>query len=132
MKAGSSFAGLNKWESSAIPSGKAYLGVSTDWLTPQAARGLDEPGAGALVVDAYVGSPAAKAGIQGMDSLRVFDGYPYGVGGDVIVSVDAVRLTKDRQLGTVVGRHKPGDVIPVQLWRDGRLMIVKVKLAAAP
>ena len=60
------FAGVSNWEGGAIPSGKAYLGVSTDWLTPQAARGLDEPAAGALVVDVYVGSPAAKAGIKGM------------------------------------------------------------------
>jgi class 3 adenylate cyclase/S1-C subfamily serine protease len=126
------FAGVNKWDSQGFRSGKAYLGVSSEWLTPQVARGLGEPAAGALVVDAYVGSPAAKAGIQGMNSLKWFDDYTYGVGGDVIASVDGVRLTKDRQLGTVVGRHKPGDVIPVRLWRGGQLMTVRVKLAAAP
>jgi S1-C subfamily serine protease len=126
------FTGVNELDSPAYRSGQAYLGVSSEWLTPQVARGLGEAAPGALVEDVYVGSPAAKAGIQGMDSLRWFDDYTYAVGGDVIVSVGGVQLTEDRQLGTIVGRHKPGDVIPVRLWRGDQLMTVKVKLAAAP
>ena len=126
------FAGVKNWESGAIPSGKAYLGVSYAWLTPQAAQGLDESAAGALVEDVYVGSPAAKAGIQGMRSLRMFDGYPYWVGGDVIVLVDGVKLTERDSIQAIAARHRPGEVIPVQLWRDGRLMTVNVKLAAMP
>jgi len=35
-------------------------------------------------------------------------------------------------MATIVTRHKPGDVIPVRLWRHGRLMTVEVKLAAMP
>ena len=58
--------------------------------------------------------------------------HPYGVGGDVIVSVDGVQLTERDSIQAIAARHRPGDVIPVQLWRDGRLMTVRVTLAAAP
>ena len=137
------FAGVNKWDQQpqAFPSGKAYLGVCYQWLTPQAAQGLDQLAAGALVEDVNVGSPAAKAGIQGKVSIKMFDGEPYWVGGDVIVSVDGVQLTEQDSIQAIAARHKVGDVIPVRLWRPGpgvpaslhaRLMTVKVRLAAAP
>lgn len=51
-------------------------------------------------------------------------------GGDVIVSVDGVRLTTRDSMESVVTRRKPGDVVPVGLWRGGRLMTLDVKLAA--
>ena len=60
------------------------------------------------------------------------EGTPYWLGGDILVSADGVRLTKEGQLGTIVWSHKPGDVISIRLWRDGRLMTVKAKLAALP
>jgi len=118
--------------------GAAYMGVQYSWLTRKKARqtstniwGLS-PHAGALVEEVGIGSPADEAGIRPGDSPVSVDGRVYLLGGDTVVSVDGVRLIRDGQMATIVTRHKPGDVIPVRLWRHGRLMTVEVKLAAMP
>ncbi len=116
---------------------KLSFGLTCLWLTREAARGLGEH-AGFLVGEVDLGSPAALAGIRGYPgaaaggSTKEFSGDPYWLGGDVIVSIDGVRLTAPRQLGTILSRHKPGDVLPVRLWRGDQLMTVRVKLAAVP
>jgi S1-C subfamily serine protease len=118
--------------------GAAYMGVQYVWLTRKKARetstnmwGLSQR-AGALVEEVGIGSPADEAGIRPGDSPASFDGKDYLLGGDTVVSVDGVRLIRDGQMASIVTRHEPGDVIPVRLWRDGRLMTVEVKLAAMP
>ena len=125
------FVGAADW-GTGFPSGKPYLGVEYQWLSPEAARGLGEPAGGALIEEVYVGSPAAAAGIRGKQSIKVFDGDTYWVGGDVIVSVDEVQLTEDDSIQAIAERHKVDDVIPVQLWRGDQLMTIQVMLTAAP
>ena len=123
------FAGEHDWEGQWSRLVKGHLGVATVWLNSHAAQGLGEH-AGELVADAYVGSPAAEAGIQGGNSYRMFDGRSYWVGGDVIVSVDGMWLTSAGQMETIIRQHRIGDVIAVQMWRDGQLMTVMAKLSA--
>ncbi len=134
--------------------GRTYMGVSWDWLTPELAQKLGEP-PGAEITDVTLGSPADRAGIHAADSI--FSPYSTNgvfnmVGGDVIVSVDGVRLTNSDDLATIIRHHKPGDVlvlrlwrnrqqpgrllttpagsaIPVRIWRDHQLMTVRVKLS---
>ena len=108
--------------------GKAYMGVEYTWLSREVALALDEH-PGALVGAVTVGSPAEQAGIRAGLASATVDGKNYsGLGGDIIVSLDGVRLTKEGQMESIVTGHKAGEVIPIQLWRDGRLMTVKVKL----
>jgi S1-C subfamily serine protease len=113
---------------------KLTLGVGTQWLSREAARALGEH-AGALVGDVAIGSGAEKAGIRGQPvgvTPKWVKGDPYWLGGDIIVSVDGVRLTSITQLRTLYRHHRPGDVVPVRLWRDHRLLTVHVKLTAWP
>ena len=115
---------------SALP--KVYMGVQYNWMTQKAANGLGEH-PGALVEDVAPGSPAYRAGIRGgTPPTSTYLGKTYLVGGDVIVAVAGVRLTKNGQLPTIVGRHKAGEVIAVRLWRHDRLITVRVKLEAQP
>jgi len=113
---------------------KVYLGAGGPYLNPEVARALGVH-EGVLVQDTALGSPAERAGMRGqpldVEPVSV-EGNPYWLGGDIIVSVDGVRLTKEDQLRTIVWSHKPGDVISIRLWRDDRLMTVKAKLAALP
>ena len=113
---------------------KLYLGAGGAYLNPRVARALGVH-EGELCADIHLGSPAERAGIRGqppgVEPVWV-EGTPYWLGGDIIVSVDGVRLTKESPLGMIVLSHKPGDVISIRLWRDGRLMTVKAKLAALP
>ena len=115
---------------SALP--KVYMGVQYNWMTKKAANGLGEH-PGALVELVAPGSPAYQAGIRGgTPPMSTYLGKTYLVGGDVIVAVAGVRLTKNGQLTTIVGRHKAGEVIAVRLWRNDRLITVRVKLEAQP
>jgi S1-C subfamily serine protease len=111
---------------------KVYMGVTYNWMTSEAAHGLGQH-PGALVEEVSPGSAAAQAGIRGgAPPMSTYLGKDYLVGGDVIVAVAGVRLVKNGQMATIVGRHKAGEVIAVRLWRHDRLTTVRVKLEAQP
>ena len=115
--------------------GGTYMGVRVVWLTRADARSLGEH-AGAVVEGVTIDSPADRAGIVAGDHYASVEGANgptfYHLGGDVIVSFDGIRLTKDGQLQSLIRKHKPGDMVALRLWRDSRLMTVKVKLAGKP
>ena len=123
--------GFTQSPPSSPKSGQAYMGVTSEWLTTMVAKGIGEH-TGALVDEVAIGSPAEQAGIRTGDSTATFEGASYMVGGDVVVSVDGVPLTRADDLGKIVERHKADDLIPVRLWRDDQLITVMVKLAKLP
>ena len=81
----------------------AYLGVSTS----------DAPsGGGALVREVNPGTPAAKAGSRPRPAS--------GEGADLIVAIDGKAVASPDEVISIVGAHKPGDHIKVDVIRDGR------------
>ena len=97
------------------------LGVRYQMLNPEIARannlgrdngawvtsgGEDEP----AVVP---GGPADKAGI---------------LEGDIIFEVNAIRINKQNNLLSVIGKYRPGDKIGLKIQREGRVLIIVVKL----
>lgn len=86
----------------------AELGVSAASVSANTSEG-------AQVQDVREGSSAARAGI---------------VEGDVIVKVADRMVRNAAELTVAVRKHKPGDVVPVKLVRDGREFIVDVRLGA--
>jgi S1-C subfamily serine protease len=110
---------------------RAYLGLAGEWMSSKVAQALGEH-RGDLVEEVMIGSPADRAGIRSGTMSATAEGGPYRTGGDVIVAVDGVQLTQEVQVGNVISRLRPGDVIPVRLWRDDRLITVRVKLANVP
>ena len=112
----------------------AYLGVKTVPLYPQLAErlGLNVLD-GALIDSVQPGGPADKAGLRGAKSHITFQGQPgIPVGGDVIVAVDGRPLLRPDDLSDVVGTHRPGDTVDLQIVRGGKRQTVPVKLAARP
>lgn len=86
--------------------GKAgYLGVMLTPMTPElrAHQGVPEE-AGVLVSKVMEDSPAARAGI------RV---------GDVVSAVDGEAVGTPRDLAAAIRGRKDGDVVTLELWRDG-------------
>jgi S1-C subfamily serine protease len=47
---------------------------------------------------------------------------------DVITSVAGQRVTKIDQIWEIMGEHKAGDVVPVEVLRDGQTMHFDIKL----
>jgi S1-C subfamily serine protease len=111
----------------------AYIGVSTQPLYPQLARklGLDTT-YGGLVSEVVSGSPADEAGLHGGDENVRFQAAAYQAGGDVILTVDGHKIVQPDDLARLISAHQPGDVVPLQILRDGERTEVEVTLGRRP
>jgi serine protease Do len=76
------------------------------------AFGLDRP-RGALVSDVSPGGPADKAGIRP---------------GDIILSVDGRPVESNSSLPTMISTMVPGTETELEVWRDGKLRKVKLRV----
>jgi S1-C subfamily serine protease len=96
----------------------AYLGVSTQDVTPGYARANDlGVERGALVTQVDQGTPAAGAGIRS---------------GDVIVKVASDDITSRADVRNAVRSHEPGEKVTVVVNRDGQSKTFTVTLATLP
>jgi serine protease Do len=96
---------------------RGWLGVSIQGMDEDMAEGLglDEP-TGALVADVVSGSPADEAGVQSGDVVTRFGG-------------DAVEKVKD--LTRLAASAAPGSTIPVEVWRDGESVELKIEMGSS-
>jgi len=93
---------------------RPWLGVSVQDLTPDVADYLGIPGAkGALVMQVFSNSPAAKAGLR-----------PY----DVITSFDGKNVTSAQDLVNLIQESKIGEAKRLLIYRDGKLQTVEVTI----
>ncbi len=92
---------------------RGFLGVGLRELTPELQTHFGAPeGSGVLVASVSDDSPAAAAGI------RV---------GDVITAVDGLAVDSTRDLSREI-RHRPGDSVVIELYRDERARQVTATL----
>jgi S1-C subfamily serine protease len=111
----------------------AYIGVSSSSLYPQLAEKLNLPvDSGALVGGLVCDGPADKAGLQSSDSKVHFQGIDWKAGGDVIVAVDGNAIESPSDLAAEIATHDPGDVVPVEVVRDGKKQSIDVTLGERP
>jgi S1-C subfamily serine protease len=84
-------------------------------------RGVSD---GALILEVYPRSPAARAGLRGLsvESQRL---------GDVIVAIDGEPVQAYRDVVALLDDHHPGDTITLGILRDGKRMDVKVTLGTS-
>ena len=92
---------------------RAFLGVKYKMIDRQTAVMNDLP-QGAFVVEVVEGSPAEKAGIKIEDVIVKF-------GGEKVSDVKG-------GLGEIIGKHKIGESVQVELWREEETKSVIVKL----
>ncbi len=97
---------------------RPWLGAKTDPVTADVARslGFSTPG-GALVSDLYPGGPGQRGGLHL---------------GDVVTAVDGGAVADPANLNFRVATKRPGEVIKLDVMRDGRHQIVPVSVAAPP
>ena len=113
--------------------GYGYLGVQSLSLWPQLADrlGLDVPD-GALIQDIEPDSPAEKAKLRPGDDEIEFQATRVRTGGDVIVAVNGHRLSRSDDLADEVSAMNAGDVVELELVRDGQHKTVRVQLGERP
>jgi S1-C subfamily serine protease len=78
---------------------------------------------GIVILEVKPGSPADRAGIQGLS----VDGRDI-VLGDVVLEVDGERVTSFNELQAVLRSHKSGHVVKLTVLRKGREVVVDVAL----
>jgi S1-C subfamily serine protease len=111
----------------------AYAGVTTQPLWPQLAERLGvDAETGALVAEVVPNSPADDAGLRaGGEDIR-FQGQQVTAGGDVIVAVNGEEIVDNSDLPRIVSRLSPGDVITLDVIRDGDTEQVELELGERP
>ena len=88
-------------------------------------RGISLPvRTGVLVRNAISGGAAANAGIRGLSQ----DQSGEVVLGDIITSIDGEKVDDNDSVYRILDRKNIGDMVNVELYRDGRTMTVPVKL----
>ncbi|MBA3747895.1 MAG: trypsin-like peptidase domain-containing protein, partial [Solirubrobacterales bacterium] len=111
----------------------AYLGVSTTRVYPQLAERFKlAVQRGAWVQEVVDGGPADEAGLRaGRGSVR-FQARTVNAGGDIITAVDGKPLRDEAGLGVELLRRRPGQVVVLRVYREGRPRDVKLTLGSRP
>jgi len=97
---------------------RGFIGIGLTNVTPALRRALKlDVEHGALVENVTDEMPAARAGMR-----------PY----DVVVGVDGHEIVSDDALIRYISARQPGSVARLEVWRDGRLHELPVKLKDRP
>jgi len=110
----------------------AYVGITTEDLTPAIARAFGYPVRHGALIDAVrPGSPGASAGLRAGAVDKPFLGAVVRVGGDAIVAIGGVPVRSAADVVRIVTeRLAPGQLVRFSVVRGGRRVAVLVHLAA--
>ena len=112
----------------------AYVGINAEDLTPTIAKRFGYPvQRGAVIATVVPESPGEDAGLRGGNERRMLNGFRVRLGGDVVVKIDDRDVRSADDLVRVVSeRLAPGQVVRFTVLRDGRRMVVPVRLGERP
>jgi S1-C subfamily serine protease len=111
----------------------AFLGVTTEDLTPTLARHLGYPvSRGAMVGDVRGGSPADRAGVHGGSGQESFNGLDVTTGGDVIVAIDGRPVRSADEVVRDVSSKLPGQKLELTVVRGAARKTLTATLGARP
>ena len=83
---------------------------------------------GVLIVSVAPGGPAANAGLRPV--VQTEDGDLEL--GDIIVGIDGQKVDSNNDLFKILDKHKLGDTVNVEIFRQGRRATVPVRLTEVP
>ncbi|HKP19516.1 MAG TPA: trypsin-like peptidase domain-containing protein [Gaiellaceae bacterium] len=112
----------------------AYVGVTTEDLTPSLARRFRYPVRyGAVITSVRTDSPGARAGLRGGFDERDFNGIAFTYGGDVVVAIDGRPVRSSTDVVRIVTEElRPGQVARFTILRGSQRRDVPVKLTDRP
>jgi S1-C subfamily serine protease len=113
--------------------GRPRFGVSTVYIAGDVAEQLKLPASGGLLIqEVGRGTAAAMAGLRGYRDVVAIGNQRLGIGGDFITVIDGKPVSEPDAITRVIARKRPGDVVALKIFRDGRILDVQVKLGEAP
>jgi S1-C subfamily serine protease len=112
----------------------AYVGITTEDLTPGIARRFGYPVRyGAVITAVRPGSPGARSGLRGGSKERDFSGVAFTYGGDVLVAIDGSPVRgADDVVRAVSERLHPGHVSTFTIVRDRSRRQLRIVLGTRP
>ena len=116
------------------PSTSLWLGIYAQPMTAAIAAemSLPESQTGILIQQVEAGSPADKAGLYGSFKPVIINRQRILVGGDVITAMDGKSVSTTDDLRSIINSGKSGQVITLDILREGKAMQVKVTLVEKP
>jgi S1-C subfamily serine protease len=112
----------------------AWLGVTTQSVTPRIAERFGLPRARGAAVQAVAGgSPAARAGLLGGSGEQEVDGITFCPGGDLIVEIDGTPVRAAEDVVRAVNQQRlPGDRVSLVVLRGSERVELAVTLGDRP
>ncbi len=80
---------------------------------------LGMPDEGLVVTQVDPNGAAAEAGVSGPTFVATVDGQEYPAGGDVVIGADDQPVRRAEDLQRIVFEKDAGDVVRLELWRNG-------------
>ena len=112
---------------------RAFIGISAVPITRDLARVFRLPvSTGLLVQSVQPGSGAASAGLKAGKTQVVLAGESYNLGGDILVGAGGVPVASVNTLRDLVAERKPGEMIRLTVYRNGKKVSLNVKLGRQP
>ncbi len=97
---------------------RPFIGITYQEVDPTIASAMNlQLAQGVVVMQVEPNSPAAKAGLLERD---------------VVLALNALKITEETPLASILLNYKPGDQVTLTIHRDGKQVPVKVTLSARP
>ena len=111
----------------------AYVGISTDDLTPELARRIGVSARRGALVTKVNDGPGREAGLRGSNDVLDLNGRQFDVGGDVVVAIgDTPVRSGDDLVSIVASKLVPGQVVTFTIVRQTRRLELPIRLAERP
>jgi S1-C subfamily serine protease len=108
------------------------LGIVSLAIGPDVAEQMGLPAeSGVLVQKVVPGGAAERAGLRGGNEQAYLGNMPISVGGDLIVAIDGKEVVDTSDIGSIMEKHQPGDVVTMTVYRGRKKMMLKVTLGDA-
>lgn len=108
---------------------KPMLGFTGSEVTSSTAELFGLPvKRGFLIEEVLPGSPAQAAGLRAGSRMVAISDKPYVLGGDIIVGINGEPFTSAVQLAQTLLRSRPGQVLRLSIYRQGRTLDVDLPL----
>jgi len=108
------------------------LGIVSLAIGPDVAEQMGLPAeSGVLVQKVVPGGAAERAGLRGGNEQAYLGNMPIMVGGDLIVAIDGKEVVDTSDIGSIMEKHQPGDVVTMTVYRGRKKLVLKLTLGDA-
>ena len=109
------------------------LGVSVYPVSGDLAEALGLPAEGGLLIQGIArGSAAESAGLKGPRQSVLVGNMELYVGGDLIMEIDGKPADRNDSIARAISRKRPGDTVELTVFRNGKVLKLKVALGEDP